>query len=796
MSEIKPRLIEEEMKENYIDYAMSVIVSRALPDVRDGLKPVHRRILFAMNDMGLNANKPHKKCARIVGEVLGKYHPHGDIAVYDSLIRMAQNFSLRNILVEGQGNVGSIDGDSQAAMRYVEARLSKVAEEILEDLDKETVEFVPNFDGSLKEPSVLPSKFPNLLVNGSSGIAVGMATNIPPHNLLEIIEAIVAQINNPEISIEELMKIVKGPDFPTGAYMCNLNGIRDMYLKGKGLIKIRAKVNIEEKGNRKRIIVTEIPYQVNKSTLLEAIADLVRDKKVEGVSDIRDESGREGIRVIIELKHDANEDLVLNQLYKHSALEVTFGSNMLALVNNQPKVLNLKELISEYISYRKEIVTKRTQFDLRKAKERDHIVTGLLIAFENIDAVVKLIKGSHSVEDARVGLVNNFRLTEIQANSILDMKLQRLTSLENEKLRKEKQDLLKLIEELKSILESEIRILDIIKNELLSLKKYGDARRTELIETEELGDEELIPDEEVIVMMTNSGYIKRVPIEDYKQQRRGGKGVIGTETKEEDFVEQIFSTSTHNNILFFTDRGRIFCLKGYEIPSGTRYSKGKAIVNLLQLKDERINTAIPVKDFKEGFLLMVTKKGLIKKIKLEEFNNIRKTGIIAINLKEDDQLVNVRLSSGNDEVFIATKDGLAARFNEKNVNAMGRNASGVRGIKLVDDEVVGFEIIKNKYLLSITENGYGKRTDVNEYRLINRGGKGVINILTSDRNGKVVGIKNVGDYDELIIVSKKGIAIRVNVKDISVVGRSTQGVRIMKLDEGDNVISLAKIVED
>jgi len=1234
MAEIKNRLIEEEMKENYRDYAMSVIVGRALPDIRDGLKPVHRRILFAMNDMGLNSNKPCKKCARIVGEVLGKYHPHGDIAVYDSLVRMAQTFSLRNILIEGQGNFGSVDGDSPAAMRYcisgdslivtekglqrldtisneeklnikimskdkkihnaskwfnsgehetikittnkgynltgtynhpililtiddygkpifrwklleqikegdvavldrlndefwpeenvdlkkyfpmiknkcqhirilpeklnndlaiilgllisegsisknklefcntdeelvkiferkwkkifpdstlhkfkakpssygkkdyfrlechcrytleflrniginvvksdrktipnsiflspkeilcsflkayfegdgcitysnkmielsccskskelinqlqilllrlgiesfnrydkwkfidkliirnkrnvsrfykeigflckrksaklefivlnykkecsstdyvpfisdfvrslshnefitkhnfdryssmeknyqkvvsillektnsdyssifeylltyqylfdkivkvektgiqkvyslkvdsnchsfisngfishnTEARLSKIAEEILEDLDKETVNFVPNFDGSLKEPVVLPSKFPNLLVNGSSGIAVGMATNIPPHNVAEVIDAIAAQIDNPNIDINDLLKIVKGPDFPTGAYICNVNSIKETYLTGRGLIRIRSKAHIEEKGNRNRIIVTEIPYQVNKSLLLENMAELTKDKRVEGISDIRDESSKEGIRVIIELKQDANPDVVLNQLFKHSQLEITFGAIMLALVNNEPKVLNLKEIISYYILHRKEIVTKRTQFELREAEAREHVVTGLLIALSDIDNVVKLIKGSHNVEEARKGLTISFSLSEIQANAILDMKLQRLTSLENEKLRKEKEDLLKLIKELREILSSEERIYNIIKSELLELKKYSTPRKTEIINVEETLEEELIPEEEVIVMLTHGGYIKRVPVDIYKQQKRGGKGVIGTETKEEDFVENVFSTSTHNNLLFFTDKGRVFCLKAYELPVGTRYNKGKAIINILQLKDEKVSASIPIKGFSEGYLLMVTKNGTLKKTKLDEFVNIRKTGIIAINLKEKDELVDVRISSGEDEIIIATKDGSAARFSEKNVQAIGRNASGVRGIKLdINDEVIGFEVGKAKYLLSVTENGYGKRTELEEYRLINRGGKGVINIITSERNGKVVDIKNVCNEDEVILVSKKGITIRMNVKDISVIGRNTQGVRLMKLDEGDKVISLAKIVED
>ncbi len=796
--EIKQKLIEEEMKEAYIDYSMSVIVGRALPDVRDGLKPVHRRILYSMHDMGLASNKPFVKSARIVGECF-KYHPHGDVALYESLVRMAQNFSLMYPLISGHGNFGSIDFQNPAQMRYTEAKLSKIAEEMLVDIEKETVNFTPNFDGSLKEPVVLPSKIPNLLVNGSSGIAVGMATNIPPHNIIEIINGIIMQIDNPDVSLNELLTVIKGPDFPTAGTISGTSGIIESYKTGRGLIRLRAKANFEEKGNKKRIIITEIPYQVNKSVLITGIADLVRDKKIEGISDIRDESNREGIRVVIELKRDVSEDLILNQLYKHSQLETTFGIIMIALVENQPKLLSLKDIITHYILHRKEVVTRRTQFDLRKAEERVHILEGLLIALADIDNIVKLIKASNDVIIARNNLISNYKLSEIQANSILDMKLQKLTSLESNKIKEEHTSLLELIKELKEILASEKRILEIIKVELIELKKYGKERKTQIMDSQETGVEELIKDEEVVITLTNQGYIKRISIDNYKQQKRGGKGIIGAETKEDDYIEHLFTTSTHNHLLLFTNLGKVHWLKAYDIPEAGRYSKGKAIINIVRVeKDEKITAIIPVKEFsKELYLVAITKKGLIKKTSLQEYSNPRKGGIIAINLKDDDKLVNVKITNGKELLIIATQKGMAVKFNEEDVRPVGRNASGVRGIKLEEDEVVGMEIAKEEdTLLTVTENGFGKRSLISDYRLISRGGKGVINIKDIERNGNVVGIKVVNNYDELIFVSRKGMISRISLKDISIIGRNTSGVRIMKLDEGDKLINLAKVVED
>ena len=798
---IKLRIIEEEMKKSYLSYSMSVIVGRALPDVRDGLKPVHRRILFSMNENGMFHNKPFKKSARIVGDTLGKYHPHGDMAVYDSLVRMAQDFSLRYLLIQGQGNFGSIDGDPPASMRYTEARLTRLSEEMLQDIEKETVKFTPNFDASLQEPTVLPSKLPNLLINGSSGIAVGMATNIPPHNLNEISEGIIAQIDNPEMSIAELMQYVKGPDFPTGAIICNRNELISAYSTGRGKISVRAKTTLEQE--KRRIIVTEIPYMVNKAQLLEQIASLVRDKRIHGISDLRDESDREGLRMVIELRQDANPQIVLNQLFANSRLQVTFGVIMLALVNNEPKILNLKQLIQCYIDHRKEIVTKRTQFDLTKAQKRSHILKGIIIALDNIDPVIKLIKESKAVEQAKQALTSNYSLTEEQAVAILDMKLQRLTSLEQGKIKEEQQNLLVLIEDLKSILASEQKILDIIKKELQELKeKYGDSRKTELTQLEmtEFSMEDIIKPEDMVITVTHSGYIKRQPIATYRSQHRGGKGIIATQTREEDFVKDIFIANTHSYILFFTNKGRAYWLKVYNIPEASRTAQGKAVINLLKLEnDEQITTHIPVKRFDgSNFLVMVTKKGVIKKTDLINFQNPRSTGIIACDLREGDELIGVELTDGNQQIILATKNGLAVRFKEQAVRSMGRTATGVRGITLKDnDEVVGaVKADDQKTLLTITENGFGKGTAVSEYRLTNRGGIGVRNIICSERNGKVVSIIPIVENDELIFISKNGIVLRTKAKEISVIGRATQGSRIMRLAENDKLVSVAKLIRE
>ncbi len=799
---IIPVKIEEEMKRSYIDYAMSVIVGRALPDVRDGLKPVHRRILYAMHEMGMSSDKPYKKCARIVGEVLGKYHPHGDLAVYDALVRMAQDFSMRYSLIDGQGNFGSVDGDAPAAMRYTEARLAKIAEEMLADIEKETVDFVPNFDESLKEPCVLPAKLPNLLLNGSSGIAVGMATNVPPHNLCEVVDALVKLIDNNNATLEELMQAIKGPDFPTGGVILGTRGIKEAYETGRGSIRIRARASIEKKKDKQRIVVTEIPYMVNKARLIESIADLVREKKIEGISDLRDESDREGMRIVIELRSSATPEIVLNQLYKHTQLESAFGIINLALVDGEPRELSLRSILQEYVKHRKSVVTRRTHFELNKAQKRAHILEGLLIALQSIDAVIKLIKGSKDVETAREGLIQNFRLTKEQAQAILDMRLQRLTALERDKIQKEHEELLKLIERLKEILASEQKILEVIKKELLELKeKFGDARRTEILEeAEELRMEDLIAEEDVVVTITHSGYIKRIPVAAYRMQQRGGKGVVGMETKEEDAVADLFVASTHDYMLFFSNRGRVYWLKVYEIPQAGRYSKGKAIVNLLQLGErEKITACIPVREFEESrFLFMTTRNGTVKKTPLSAFSNPRRGGIIALTLEEGDALVGVALTDGNRDVILATKQGKAIRFSEQEVRAMGRAAQGVIGIRMKgEDEVVGMEVVREEVtLLAVTENGYGKRTAIEEYTPHGRGGQGMINIITSERNGGVVGIAEVAGQDEVMLTTQKGVVIRMPVSGISVQGRNTQGVRLMKLDEGDKVVAVAKVVKE
>ncbi|MBS3121424.1 DNA gyrase subunit A [Candidatus Woesearchaeota archaeon] len=815
---ITPIVIEDEMKTSYIDYAMSVIVGRALPDVRDGLKPVHRRILFAMNEMGMAHNKPYKKSARIVGDCLGKYHPHGDLAVYDSMVRMAQNFSLRYTLIDGHGNWGSIDGDSAAAMRYTECRLQKIAEDILEDIDKETVNFVDNFDGTLKEPVVLPSKVPNLLINGSSGIAVGMATNIPPHNIQEVCSAAINVIDNPEMPIKELMNIVKGPDFPTGGIICGKLGISYAYGTGRGKILVKGKTHIEKHKEREAIIIDEIPYMVNKSTLVEEIADNVKSKMIEGISDIRDESDKSGMRVVIELKKDSNTDVVLNQLYKHSKLQNTFGIIMLALVDNEPRILNLKEMLEEFIKHRKIVVIRRTQFELKKAEERAHILEGLKIALSDIDNAIRIIKAAKDVNIARTGLVTTYTLTEIQAQAILDMKLQKLTSLETEKILEELINLIEKIKDFKEILASEIRIKDIIKSELVEIsERYKDERKTEISESEEEEEieiEDLIEEEDVVVTISHGGYIKRTPLNVYKSQGRGGRGIIAATTKEEDFVEHLFIANTHDYLLFFTDKGQVHWLKVFRIPEGARQAKGKAIVNLINIeagseKGSNITAFIPIKQFEATqYLVMVTNNGIIKKTSLAEFSNPRHGGIKAINIEEGDELVNVLLTDGTKQIIIATKDGLAVKFNEEDVREMGRSSIGVIGIRLKrkvnekgeitdSDKVIGAVIgDDNKTLLTITENGYGKRTSIGEYRLINRGGQGVINIICSERNGNVVGIKSVSEEDEIMLISQKGIIIRTRCNLISVIGRNTQGVRLMKLEEGDKVVSAAKIIGD
>lgn len=798
---ILPKVIEEEMQSSYLDYSMSVIVSRALPDVRDGLKPVHRRILYAMYKMKMFHNKPFKKSARIVGEVLGKYHPHGDSAVYDSMVRMAQGWSLRYPLVQGQGNFGSIDGDSPAAMRYTEARLGKIAAEMLQDIDKKTVRFVPNFDASLKEPFFLPAKLPNLLINGSSGIAVGMATNIPPHNLSEVIDGAVMLINNPEATVKDLMQVVKGPDFPTGGSILGRSGIKNAFSKGKGRLIVRAKTKIEEGKKRKKIIITEIPYMVNKTSLIEEIASLVIEKKVNGIKDIRDESDRDGMRIVVILKKEANEEIVLNQLYKHTRMQTTFGANMLALADGTPKVMNLKDMLSHYIKHRKSVIIKRTKYDLKNAEDRAHIVEGLLIALKDIDKVVETVKKSKNVSVAKSALISSFNLSEKQAQAILEMRLQRLTGLEQEKLKKEHEDLLKTISELKEILESEKKVREIIKEELSEIKdKYGDERRTEIVEgeLEDIDVQDLIKPEDMVITISHSGYIKRIPVTTYKSQKRGGKGVIAAKAREEDFIEDLFIANTHNYLMFFTNKGKVKWLKVYEIPEASRQAKGTAIVNLMKFSEgEKVTAYVAVGKF-EGYLMMATDKGIVKKTPLDLFSRPRAGGITAINLKEGEELVSVRRISGGEQLMIASMNGMAVKFSEGDVNSMGRTARGVRGIKLKKgDEVVGMIRAKDEdCVLTVTEKGYGKRTVISDYRLVKRGGVGVKNIICSDRNGKVVGIQSVTDNDGLMFISQKGIVIRVDAKDISKIGRATQGVRLMRIGDDDKVVGLAKVIEE
>ncbi|RLF99247.1 DNA gyrase subunit A [Thermococci archaeon] len=792
MEKVVEKQIEQEVKSSFLDYAMSVIVDRALPDIRDGLKPVHRRILYGMHTMGMFHNKPYKKSARVVGEVLGKYHPHGDVAVYDSIVRMVQPFSLRYPLIDGQGNFGSVDGDSAAAMRYTEVRLAKIAEEILTDIDKNTVDFKPNFDNTLKEPEVLPAKLPNLLINGSSGIAVGMATNIPPHNIKEVIDAIVGVIDNPDIEIEDLMQIIKGPDFPTGGIIYGKEGIVDAYKTGRGRVVIRAKVSIET-DKKNNIIIEELPYQVNKARLIENIVELVKLKKIEGISDIRDESDKRGIRVFIKLKADANPNMVLNQLYAHTSLQTTFGVIMLALVDGVPKILNLKEIINEYLKYRENVVIRRTKYELRQAEKRAHILEGFVKALDNIDEVIQIIKKSENVETAKKRLIERFEFTEVQSDAILKMQLQRLTNLEREKIRKELAELKGVISKLKAILASREKIFQIIKEELLEIKeKYGDERRTEITyTTREIEEEDLIPEENVVVTLSNLGYIKKINIDEYRLQRRGGKGVIGMGTKEEDFTKAVFTCSTHDYILFFTNKGKVYWLKAYHIPTAGRTAKGRAIINLIQMeRDEKISAAIPLSNF-EGYLFMATKNGTVKKTKLKDYSNPRKTGIIAIDLREEDELVNVVLTDGNKDIILSTKKGKCMKFSEKDVRPTGRNTMGVRGIRLQNDTVVSLDIAeKGKTLFTITEGGYGKRTRMEEYPIHRRGGKGVINIRL--KHGDVVSSKCIDENDEILVITEKGIMIRIKAKDISIIGRNTQGVRVIRV-ENDSVVDIAKI---
>lgn len=800
---VVPASIEEEMKSSYIDYAMSVIVARALPDVRDGLKPVHRRILFGMHDLGMAHNKPYKKSARIVGEVLGKYHPHGDTAVYDSMVRMEQEFSLRYPLVDGQGNFGSVDGDGAAAMRYTEARLARISEEMLRDLEKNTVDFVPNFDDSLQEPSVLPSYLPNLLVNGASGIAVGMATNIPPHNLNEVVDGLIALIEDPAMDSLGLMKYVKAPDFPTAGIIFGYDGVRDAYTTGRGKIIVRARANVETlKNDRENIIITELPYQVNKANLIEKIAELVHEGKVTDISNIRDESDRDGLRVVIETKRDAQPEVILNQLFKHTQMQVTFGVINLALVKGIPKVLTLKEMMTHFLEHRMDVLIKRTRFELDAAERRAHILEGYIIALDNIDEIIATIKKSRDTETAKVNLMKKFKLSEIQAKAILDMRLQRLTGLERKKIEDEYREVIKLIEKLRGILESEAKRNLIIKEELIAIKeRYGDKRRTEIIfDYKEFSLEDIIANEDVVVTISHKGFIKRFPVSGYRRQNRGGKGVTGAGTKDEDFIEHMFIASTHHYILFFTDRGRVFALKVHEVPDTGRAARGRAIQNILEKdKDEKITAFLAIKEFADDkYTIMVTENGTIKKTVLSAYGNIRKGGIIAINLVDGDSLREVGLSDGNNDIVIGTSSGMAIRFNEKDVRDMGRTATGVKGITLdKGDKVIGSIVVKREStLLVVTDKGFGKRSELSDYRITHRGGKGVITIKTGDKNGNLIAMKEVNDNDEFVIMTVQGMVIRQSVNDMRVMGRNTQGVRVIRLNDGDSIVDIAKIIPD
>jgi DNA gyrase subunit A len=798
---IIPVDIEDEMKGSYIDYAMSVIVARALPDVRDGLKPVHRRVLYGMSELGLASNRAYKKSARIVGEVLGKYHPHGDSAVYDTMVRMAQDFSLRYPLVDGQGNFGSVDGDSPAAMRYTEVRLSRVAEEMLRDLEKNTVDFAPNFDDTLKEPTVLPALVPNLLVNGTSGIAVGMTTNIPPHNMTEVIDGCVAVIDNPSLPDEKLIKIIKAPDFPTGGIIYGYEGVKEAYKTGRGRIIVRAKANIETaKNERQSIIISEIPYQVNKASLIEKIADLVRDKKLDDISDIRDESDRDGLRVVIELKRDANAEVVLNNLFKHTQMQTTFGVIMLALVEGRPQVLTLRQTLDHFIKHRNEVVVRRAKYDLDEAEKRAHILEGYIIALDNIDEIIRLIKKAKDIPSAQEGLMKKFKLSEIQAKAILDMRLQRLTGLERKKIEDEYKETIKLIEKLKSILASKKLQLQIIKEELAEIRqKYGDERRTEIIyDYEEFSVEDMIAEEDVVITVSHTGFIKRFPVSGYRRQARGGRGVTGATTKEDDFIEHMFIASTHNYILFFTDRGKCYWLKVFEIPEGGRTARGKSIINLIgKQSDENIAAFVPVDKFDETrFIAMVTEKGMIKKTILSEYSNVRKNGIAAINLQKGDTVKDVKLTDGTQDIVIGTYQGMAIRFHEQEARPMGRTASGVRAVKLgKGDKVVGAVAVKRRStsILVAAEKGFGKRSELDEYRISHRGGKGVYTIKITDKTGNMVAVKEVLDNDDIVVVTSQGIIIRQPAKSVRIAGRNTQGVRLIRLEEKDKIAAVAVV---
>jgi DNA gyrase subunit A len=795
--------IEDEMKKSYLEYSMSVIVGRALPDIRDGLKPVHRRVLYAMHEMKNYFNRPYKKSARVVGDVIGKYHPHGDAAVYDTIVRLAQDFSMRYPLVDGQGNFGSVDGDPPAAMRYTEVRMTRLAQNFLTDIEKETVDFIPNYDASLMEPLILPTSIPNLLINGSSGIAVGMATNVPPHNVTEVCDAIVALIDNPDITLEQLVKMIPGPDFPTAGFILATKGIREAYETGRGVIKIRARAFIEKAGpGRERIIISEIPYQVNKTKLLERIADLVKERKIEGVSDIRDESDRDGMRIAIEVRRDGKALVILNRLYKYTQMEVSFGIILLAIVKGRPQVLNLKEILEKFVEHRREIIVRRTIYDLRKAEERAHILEGLKKALDFLDEVIEVIRSSADPKEAKSRLMADFTLTEIQAQAILDMRLQRLTGLEREKITSEYQDLIKSIAHYKAILESSAMVLQIIKDETKEIQeKHGDERRTEILhESGEIDVEDLIAEEDMVVTISHDGYIKRNPISLYRAQRRGGKGLTGVRPKQEDFVELLFVASSHDYLLFFTNKGRVYWKKVHEVPEAGRVSRGKAIVNLLELqRGERVATTLAVRDFEKGkYIIMATKEGLVKKTELSAYSNPRTGGIVAIRINEEDELIGVRVSSGTQDIFLTTRQGKSIRFHESEIREMGRVAAGNIGIRMGSgDEVVGMEVLdEGATILTVTENGYGKRTRTEEYRIQGRGGKGILTIKTTQRNGPVVYAYQVTDQDQLMIIAEQGKIIRLRAADISVIGRNTQGVKLIDLAEGEKVVAVAKVIED
>jgi len=796
---VRDRDIGTEMRESFIDYAMSIIVSRALPDVRDGLKPVHRRILFAMSELGMSPDKPYKKSARIVGEVIGKYHPHGDSAVYESMVRMAQDFSMRYMLVDGHGNFGSNDGDMAAAMRYTEARLSKMAMELLRDLNKETIDFVPNYDGEEKEPVVLPARFPNLLVNGVTGIAVGMATNIPPHNLNEVIDGVQALIQNPDITPLELMDYVKGPDFPTAGFVMGLSGIRQAYLTGRGSVTMRARATIEENGGKARILVHELPYQVIKARLVEKIAELVREKKLDGITDLRDESDRNGMRIVIELRRDVNPNVVLNNLYKHTQMQSNFGINMLALVNGEPKTLNLREMLYYYLQHQIEVIRRRTEFDLRKAEARAHILEGLRIALDHLDEVIALIRSSQTADVAREGLISRFSLSYEQAQAILDMRLQRLTGLEREKIEAEYEELMRKIAEYKAILADEKLVLEIISTELDEIKeRFGDERRTEITASDdEILDEDLIPREDVIISITHSGYIKRLPVTTYRSQKRGGKGVVGMGTKDDDFVEHLFVSNTHHYLLFFTNKGKVYKLKAYEIPDLSRTARGTPIINLIQIEQgETINAVIPVQEFNsDQYLFFATRQGVVKKTPLDDYINIRKVGLIAISLREDDDLIGVKLTDGNQEIIMGTADGMSIRFSEQDVRSMGRSATGVKGIALDDhDTVIDMDVVVlDKDVLIVTSKGYGKRTPVSEYRIQNRGGKGIKTLNVTEKNGPIVSLKVVENDEDLMIMTASGTLIRTSMDGISTMGRNTQGVKLINTRDDDTVATVTRV---